>query len=82
MYTCVQHVRAYMYVRSTREGNIDLELLRQGGQRIPFKDHVSRTAVYRDYGSPEGVEGLEAFDSRVLSCGYVERIRGKSTTLH
>jgi len=44
-------------------------LHRQGGQRMPFKDHVSRAAVYRDYGPPEGVEGLEAFDSRVLSCG-------------
>lgn len=87
-YRICLHMRARTYtdvhthVRSMREGNIDLALHRQGGQRIPFKDHVSRTAVYRDYGPPEEVEGLEAFDSRVLSCGYVERIRGKSTTLH
>lgn len=63
------HACTYIHTRSTREGNIDLALHRQGGQRIPFKDHVSRTAVYRDYGPSEEVEGLEAFDSRVLSCG-------------
>lgn len=40
-----KHTHTYIHVRSTREENINLALYRQGGQRIPFKDHVSRTAV-------------------------------------
>lgn len=54
-----------MYIRMLVEGGKDRPRVASPGgtASIPFKDRVSRTAVYRDYGLPEGVEGLEAFDS-------------------